>query len=102
MSAQTIISFPIRKKCNFYGHKKDVVKEDFSEATAKGTPSRYTPTVKKIITLVSSESESESDVENTIKGIAEEVSESKANNVAQTPTRRKRDSPNGNFYNLLC
>lgn len=96
MSMQTTISFPIRKKCNFYGHKKDVVKEDFSEATAKSTPTRYTRTVKKIVTLISSESESESDIENTSEAIARGTAESKTNNVAQTPARRKRDASNGN------
>ncbi|XP_014471614.1 PREDICTED: cell division control protein 6 homolog [Dinoponera quadriceps] len=88
MSVQSTISFPIRKKWNFYGHKKDVVKEDFSEATAKGTPTRYTPTVKKIVTLISSESESDSDIENTVEGVTRGI-ESK---VAQTSPHRKRNN----------
>ncbi|EFN69054.1 Cell division control protein 6-like protein [Camponotus floridanus] len=66
-TTQTSISFPIRKKCSFYGRKDDVAKEDFTNATARYTPCKYTPTVKKIVTLTSSESESESesDIENS-------------------------------------
>ncbi|XP_025993398.1 cell division control protein 6 homolog isoform X2 [Solenopsis invicta] len=86
---QTTISFPVRKKCNFYSRKEEV-KEDFTNATAKQTPSRYVPTVKKIVTLTSSESESDSDIENTIerrKATKEKVTE----NACRTPRRRKCD-----------
>ncbi|OAD54007.1 Cell division control protein 6 like protein [Eufriesea mexicana] len=43
------------------------MKEDFTNATARDSSYKYTPTVKKIITLSSSESDSDSDVENNIK-----------------------------------
>lgn len=43
------------------------MKEDFTNATARDTSYKYTPTVKKIITLSSSESDSDSNVENDIK-----------------------------------
>lgn len=96
MSVQTTISFPIRKKCSFYRQKNDIVKEDFSEAIAKSTPKRYTPTVKKIVTLISSESESESDIENTTEPITRRTTKNKTNNIVQTPTHRKRNASNGN------
>ncbi|CAL1678486.1 unnamed protein product [Lasius platythorax] len=63
--SQTTIPFLVRKRCSFYGRKEDVAKEDFANATARHTPSKYTPTVKKVVTLTSSESESDSDIENT-------------------------------------
>ncbi|XP_011695267.1 PREDICTED: cell division control protein 6 homolog isoform X1 [Wasmannia auropunctata] len=86
---QTTISFPVRKKCNFYGHKEEV-KEDFTNATAKDTPSRYVPTVKKIVTLTSSESESDSDIENT-KERCRITRERRTENAGHTPRRRKCD-----------
>ena len=45
------------------------MKEDFTNATIKDSSYKYTPTVKKVITLSSSESESDSDsdIENIIK-----------------------------------
>ncbi|KAK1116848.1 hypothetical protein K0M31_018010 [Melipona bicolor] len=63
-SVQTTIPFNVRKKCSFYGSKNNVTKEDFSNATARDSSYKYTPTVKKIITLSSSESDSDSDIEN--------------------------------------
>lgn len=92
---QTTILFPVRKKCNFYGRKKEV-KEDFTNATARDTPSKYVPTVKKIVTLTSSESESDSDIENTTekcKGMRDRRTE----NAGNTPRRRKCDKSNGKF-----
>ncbi|KAL6252152.1 hypothetical protein P5V15_000016 [Pogonomyrmex californicus] len=85
-AAQLTIPFPVRKKCNFYGRKEEV-KEDFTNATARRTPgtSRYVPVVKKIVTLTSSESESDSDIENTTKVINERKIES----AGSTPRRRK-------------
>ncbi|XP_076374989.1 cell division cycle 6 isoform X2 [Megalopta genalis] len=65
-SVQTTISFNVRKKCSFYGTKNDVAKQDFSNATARETSYKYTPTVKKVITFSSSESDSDSDVENLL------------------------------------
>jgi len=92
---QTIISFPIRKKSNFYGRKEEV-KEDFTNATAKDTPSRYVPTIKKIVTLTSSESESDSDIENT-KERHKITRERRIENTGHTPRRRKCDDLNGKF-----
>ncbi|KYM93090.1 Cell division control protein 6 like protein [Atta colombica] len=89
---QTIISFPIRKKFNFYGRKEEV-KEDFTNATAKDTPSRYVPTIKKIVTLTSSESESDSDIENTKKK-HKITRERRIENTGHTPRRRKCDDLN--------
>lgn len=68
-SIQTTISFNVRKKCSFYGNKHTVIKEDFTNATIRDSSYKYTPTVKKVITLSSSESEtdSDSDIENIIK-----------------------------------
>lgn len=63
-SIQTTIPFNVRKKCSFYGTKNNVTKEDFSNAIARDSSYKYTPTVKKIITLSSSESDSDSDIEN--------------------------------------
>ncbi|XP_076763867.1 cell division cycle 6 [Xylocopa sonorina] len=65
-SIQTTIPFTVRKKCSFYGVKRNVAKEDFTNATARDSSYKYTPAVKKVITLSSSESESDSDVENTL------------------------------------
>ncbi|KYN34022.1 Cell division control protein 6 like protein [Trachymyrmex septentrionalis] len=89
---QTTISFPIRKKSNFYGRKEEI-KEDFTNATAKDTPSRYIPTVKKIVTLTSSESESDSDIENT-KERHKITRETRIENTGHTPRRRKCDDLN--------
>ncbi|XP_072763322.1 cell division control protein 6 homolog isoform X2 [Anoplolepis gracilipes] len=86
---QTTISFPIRKRCNFYGRKEDVVKEDFTNATARYTPSKYTPTVKKIVTLTSSESESDSDIENTTEKRIIHVRRTDSANSTPRSRRRK-------------
>ncbi|KYM98987.1 PREDICTED: cell division control protein 6 homolog [Cyphomyrmex costatus] len=91
-SKQTTISFPVKKKCSFYGHKKEI-KEDFTNATAKDISSRYVPTVKKIVTLTSSESESDSDIENT-KEKQKVTRERKIENAGHTPRRRKCDNLN--------
>ncbi|XP_036143018.1 cell division control protein 6 homolog isoform X2 [Monomorium pharaonis] len=88
---QTTISFSVRKKCNFYGRKEEA-KEDFANATAKQTPSRYIPAVKKIVTLTSSESESDSDIENTTEK-SKVTKEKRLENAGCTPRRRKRDEP---------
>jgi len=86
---QTTISFPVRKKCNFYGRKEEV-KEDFTNATARDTSSRYVPIVKKIVTLTSSESESDSDIENATE--KDKITrDRRTENAGNTPRRRKCD-----------
>lgn len=87
---QTTISFPIRKKCSFYGRKEDIAKEDFTNATARYTPSKYTPTVKKIVTLTSSESESDSDIENTTEKHNGIIGDRRADSADSTPRSRRR------------
>lgn len=78
MSIQTTIPFAIRKK-SFYGNNDSTPKLDFSNASLQSTPSaRYTPTVRKIVDI-SSESESDSDLENVIDN----------KNIQKTPTSRK-------------
>lgn len=92
-TTQTSISFPIRKKCNFYGRKEDVAKEDFTNATARYTPSKYTPTVRKIVTLTSSESESESesDIENSRTEEQKRIIDNRRTSSADsTPSSRRR------------
>ncbi|XP_011866865.1 PREDICTED: cell division control protein 6 homolog [Vollenhovia emeryi] len=84
---QTTIPFPVRKKCSFYGRKEEA-KEDFTNATVKDTPSRYVPAVKKIVTLTSSESESDSDIENTTEKL-KPVRDRRTENAGCTPRRRK-------------
>lgn len=92
---QTTIPFPVRKKCNFYG-RKDEAKEDFTNATVKHTPSRYVPAVKKIVTLTSSESESDSDIENTTEE-RRVTRDRRIDNAGNTPRRRKCDESHGNI-----
>ncbi|KAL6424147.1 hypothetical protein ACFW04_009782 [Cataglyphis niger] len=87
---QTTICFPIRKKCSFYGRKEDIAKEDFTNATARYTPSKYTPTVKKIVTLTSSESESDSDIENTTEKYKKIIGDRRADNTDNTLRSRRR------------
>lgn len=87
---QTTISFPIRKKCSFYGRKEDIAKEDFTNATARYTPSKYTPTVKKIVILTSSESESDSDIENTTEKHNGIIGDRRADSADSTPRSRRR------------
>ncbi|XP_070172804.1 cell division control protein 6 homolog isoform X1 [Polyergus mexicanus] len=87
---QTTISFPIRKKCSFYGRKEDIAKEDFTDATARYTPSKYTPTVKKIVTLTSSESESDSDIENTTEKHKGKIVDRRMDSADGTPRSRRR------------
>ncbi|KAL2715387.1 cell division control protein 6 isoform X1 [Vespula squamosa] len=90
-SKQTTISFPIRKKCSFYGTKQNDTKEDFSNATVRSAPTKYIPTVKKIVTLSSSESESDSDSEN-VKTNKVNTKENRNNDSVKTPRRvRKSD-----------
>lgn len=90
---QTTIPFPVRKKCSFYGRKEEV-KEDFTDATARHTSSRYVPAVRKIVTLTSSESESDSDIENTMER-CKVTRESRIENAGNTPRRRKCDESEG-------
>lgn len=101
-SVQTTIPFVVRKKCNFYGRKEDAVKEDFSDATARDTPSKYVPTVRKIVTLTSSsESESDSDIENSTQKDARKIVERKtegASPTVGTPRRRKYSESDGKSY----
>lgn len=93
---QSTISFPIRKKCNFYGRKEDVAREDFSNATAKHISSTYIPTVRKIVTLTSSESESDSDIENTKVGKHKRVNvENRTNSTVSTPRRSQCSESDG-------
>lgn len=78
-SVQTTLKFQIRKKISFY-NTKEKPEEDFSNATLRSTPTtKYTPTVKKLMTISSSESsDSESDTENI-----------KSRRVVKTPSRKK-------------
>ncbi|XP_046412210.1 cell division control protein 6 homolog [Neodiprion fabricii] len=67
---QATIPFNIRKKSSkttsFYGIKEKAVTEDFSNAALRQIPElKYTPRVKKIVTLTSSDSDSDADVENS-------------------------------------
>ncbi|KAK2580921.1 hypothetical protein KPH14_005990 [Odynerus spinipes] len=91
-SIQTTISFPIRKKCSFYGSKQNVIKEDFSNATVRSTPTKYIPTVKKIVTLSSSESESDSDSENIRENQINSRKENISNDVVRTPRRVRKSN----------
>jgi len=92
---QTTIPFTVRKKCSFYGRKEEA-KEDFTNATARDTLSRYVPTVKKIVTLTSSESESDSDIENTTE--KDKITrDRRIENASNTPRRRKCDELDGKF-----
>ena len=88
-SIQTTIPFNIRKKCSFYGTKNDVPKQDFTNATARDSSYKYTPTVKKVITLSSSESDSDSDVENALEN---NVKVSDAGTAVRTPRRTRKSS----------
>lgn len=90
---QTTIPFPVRKKLSFYGRKEEV-KEDFTNATARDTSSRYVSAVKKIVTLTSSESESDSDIENVTER-RKIMRERRAKNAGGTPRRRKCDESEG-------
>jgi hypothetical protein len=93
---QSTISFPIRKKCNFYNRKEDIVKEDFTYATARETQWRYVPVVKKIVTLTSSESESESDIENVTEKRKKIIHEKKTNSIS-TPKRHGFNESDGKY-----
>ncbi|XP_078046379.1 cell division cycle 6 isoform X2 [Augochlora pura] len=93
-SVQTTIPFNVRKKCSFYGTKTDVTKQDFSNATARETSYKYTPTVKKVITFSSSESDSDSDVENLLVENNVEVND-KCISV-RTPRRVRKSSESDN------
>jgi len=79
---QGTISFPIRKKCNFYNRKENIIKEDFTYATARETQWKYVPVVRKIVTLTSSESESESDIENVTEKCKKKIHEKKTNSMS--------------------
>lgn len=96
---QTIIAFPVRKKCGFYGRKEEA-KEDFTNATAVHTPSRYVPTVKKVVTLTSSESESDSDIENTTEKHMV-TRDRRIENAGNTPRRRKCDKLDGTLFYFI-
>lgn len=99
-SVQTTISFNIRKKCSFYGTKNNVAKQDFSNATARESSYKYTPTVKKIITLSSSESDSDSDVENAL--VENNVKVCGKDAAVNTPRRvRKYSESDGTSLSLL-
>ncbi|KAG7207593.1 hypothetical protein KM043_009216 [Ampulex compressa] len=91
-SVQTTIPFSIRKKCSFYGKKENVVVQDFSNATVRNSSSSYTPTVKKIVTLSSSESESDSDIENTLKENGMKINSRENGLVVKTPRRIRKSS----------
>ncbi|XP_026673019.1 cell division control protein 6 homolog isoform X2 [Ceratina calcarata] len=90
-SIQTTIPFTERKRCSFYGAKHKIEnKEDFTNATVRDSSYKYTPTVKKIITLSSSESDSDSDVENAIIKNNVKVCDHTAG--IQTPRRTRKSS----------
>jgi len=93
---QGTISFPIRKKYNFYNRKEDIVKEDFTYATARETQWRYVPVVKKIVTLTSSESESESDIENVTEKRKKIIHEKKTYSMS-TPKRHGFNESDGKY-----
>lgn len=99
-SKQTTISFPIRKKCSFYGTKQNDTKEDFSNATVRITPAKYIPTVKKIVTLSSSESESDSDSEN-VKTNKVNSKENRSNDGVKTPRRVRKTDDSEGMYPLI-
>ncbi|CAK9799402.1 Cell division control protein 6 homolog [Anthophora quadrimaculata] len=92
-SIQTTIPFNVRKKCSFYGTKHNIIKEDFTNATVRVSSDKYTPTVKKVITLSSSESDSDSDVENT--SIENNVKVCGNTTTVQTPRCTRKSSESG-------
>lgn len=94
---QNTIQFPIRKKCNFYG-KDDVVKENFSDARARCTLLKYTPVVKKIVTLSSSESDSDSDIENILEKQECVIDVGKIDSKVNSPRRRKCGKSDGKYF----
>ncbi|XP_076647745.1 cell division cycle 6 [Halictus rubicundus] len=89
-SIQTTIPFSIRKKCSFYGTKNEMTKQDFTNATARETSYKYTPTVKKVITFSSSESDSDSDMENSL--IKNNVKVTGKCTAVRTPRRVRKSS----------
>ncbi|CAL7935755.1 unnamed protein product [Xylocopa violacea] len=89
-SIQTTIPFNVRKKCSFYGSKHNATKQDFTNVTARDSSYKYTPTVKKVITLSSSESESDSDLENTLIGNNLKVCGNAT--TVQTPRRSRKSN----------
>lgn len=87
---QTTIPFNVRKKCSFYGSKHNVIKQDFTDATARDSSYKYTPTVKKVITLSSSESDSDSDVENVL--VENNINSCDKGTIIHTPRRTRKSS----------
>lgn len=88
-SLQTTISFNVRKKSSkttsFYGAKDGPVKQDFTNAALREVnETRYTPTVKKIVTLTSSESESDSNAENSCRRKTKRRINSRKRNVEKS------------------
>ncbi|XP_012262534.1 cell division control protein 6 homolog [Athalia rosae] len=94
---QSTIPFNVRKKTSktksFYGVKEDSVKQDFTNATLRSIPeTKYTPTVKKIVTLSSSDSDSDSDTENSgvIRGNYRNARRKRTTNCNATTPRRNQ------------
>lgn len=90
MSIQTTIPFPVKKKCSFYSKKEiNLIQEDFENAALRSTPNNtYTPTTKKLMELSSSDSESDSDVENF--NTKRSVKEAKKITNARTPKSSRK------------
>lgn len=88
-STQTTIQFAVKKKISFYAKKESVPKQDFTNATLRHTPTsaRNTASVKKIMTVSSSESECDSDTENFV--VKPKI---KINNSPRTPRRTRKQS----------
>ncbi|XP_011298004.1 cell division control protein 6 homolog [Fopius arisanus] len=87
-SVQAKLPFQIRKKISFYKTKENS-QEDFTNATLRSTPTtKYTPTVKKLMTISSSESsDSESDAENIETRQKNKTAGKKK--IVSTPRRRR-------------
>lgn len=98
MSIQTTIPFPVKKKCSFYSKKEiNLIQEDFENAALRSTPNNtYTPTTKKLMELSSSDSESDSDVENF--NTKRSVKEAKKITNARTPKSSRKTKIDGKFH----
>ncbi|XP_046736632.1 cell division control protein 6 homolog isoform X2 [Diprion similis] len=97
---QATIPFNIRKKSSnttsFYGIKEKVVTEDFSNAALRQIPElKYIPTVKKIVTLTSSDSDSDGDAENAAIRKPSVKNSRKRNTTDKVSTPRKNKDENG-------
>lgn len=109
MSAvQRTIPFNVRKvnsRSSFYRkNESPVVKKDFSNATVrtKSSESNRTPTVKKVVVLTSSESESsDSDLENAIVEPKGNATCQRKRIAHRTPTKKKNDQESDGNYRIV-